>query len=104
MRQARVNNETVRRSLIKSAEWLNPVAGSPSSALETSAYLDSFGTSLMPRTSQLQGAAGGFSVIASRAVSGILEAATNARVPSDLLTMAFCVSGKSDPAEATRSP
>jgi len=83
MRQARLNNETVRRSLIKSAEWLNPVAGSPSSALETSAYLDSFGTSLMPRTSQLQGAAGGFSVIAARAVSGILEAATNAVLPSD---------------------
>lgn len=75
-------NEAVRKGLIRSLEWLNPVAGSPSSALETSGFLDSFGTSLMPRTSRLQGAAAGLSVIAARMVSGIVETANEAIIPS----------------------
>ena len=33
------------------ARRLNPITASPSSALETAALLDSFGYSLMPRTS-----------------------------------------------------
>lgn len=59
MGAGRLNRETVQRGLVRAVEWVNPVTGSPSSALETSAFLDSFGTSLMPRTSQLQGAAAG---------------------------------------------
>jgi uncharacterized membrane protein len=72
----------LRRGLIRSFEWMNPVAGSPSSALETSAFLDSFGTSLMPRNSELQGAAAGLSVIAARMVSGIAERAHNTVIPA----------------------
>ena len=34
---------------------LNPITGSPSSPIETAALLDSFGYSLMPRTSVHQG-------------------------------------------------
>jgi len=75
-------HDGVRRGLIRSAEWLNPVIGSPSSALETSAFLDSFGTSLMPRNSQLQGAAAGLSVIAARMVSGLTEMVNDAVIPS----------------------
>ena len=49
------------------AMWLNPVAGTPASALESTALLDSLGPSLMPRTSVLQGVAAGLSVLAARA-------------------------------------
>jgi uncharacterized membrane protein len=66
----------------KFAEWLNPFVGSASSTLETNAYLDSFGTSLMPRTSVLQGAAGGLGVIAARGVSSVVETAHGAVLPA----------------------
>jgi len=72
----------IRTGLIRSAEWLNPAFGSPSSALETTAFLDSFGTSLMPRTSQLQGASAGLSLIAARMVSAVVETVNNAVVPT----------------------
>ena len=79
---AQVNRETVQQGLVQAAEWLNPIAGSPSSALESASFLDSFGTSLMPRTSQLQGAAAGLNVIAARLVSGIAETINNAVLPA----------------------
>lgn len=50
--------------------WLNPVAGTPASALETTALLDSLGPSLMPRTSVLQGVAAALTLLAARAVAG----------------------------------
>ena len=53
MRRLRLDGAKVRQGAIRSIEWLNPVVGSPSAALETAAYLDSFGTSLMPRTSSM---------------------------------------------------
>lgn len=71
--QARISKDALRDGTRWFARWMNPLTGSASSSLETMAYLDSFGTSLMPRTSTLQGAAGGFGVIAARGVSRIVE-------------------------------
>ena len=64
------------------AKWLNPLIGSPSSPLETRVFLDSFGPSLMPRTSAMQGVVAGMNVLAARAVTGILEGSVNRVVPS----------------------
>jgi uncharacterized membrane protein len=60
--------------------WLNPVTGSPSSAIETAALLDAFGDSLMPRTSVHQGMASGLATLMGRAVGHGVERATNALV------------------------
>src|SRR4029450_8962566 len=49
---------------------LNPITASPSSAIETAALLDSFGYSLMPRTSVPQGMAAGLATLMGRAVGG----------------------------------
>ena len=63
------------------AKWLNPVLGSPAAPLETRAFLDSFGPSLMPRTSILQGVSSGMNVLAARAAAGIVEGSVNRVVP-----------------------
>ncbi|MDJ0663309.1 MAG: alpha/beta-hydrolase family protein [Acidimicrobiia bacterium] len=63
------------------ARWLNPLFGSPSSPLETRAFLDSFGPSLMPRTSTLQGVVAGMNVLAARAVTSVVEGRLNRVVP-----------------------
>jgi uncharacterized membrane protein len=52
---------------------LHPLAARPSAPLETVVWLDSFEPSLMPRTSKLQGVAGGLAVLSARAVSGLAE-------------------------------
>ncbi len=65
------------------ARWLNPLTGSPASALETTVFLDSFGPSLMPRTSVHQGLATGLSVLAARGVTKVAEIPFNAVVPPD---------------------
>ncbi len=51
------------------ARWINPVIGSPAGPLETTVFVDSFGPSLMPRTSVHQGVATGLSVLAARGPS-----------------------------------
>lgn len=66
--------EQLRRALIQGAVLANPVTGTPSAALETAALIDSFGPSLMPRTSLHAGVVGGVNVLAARAVAGTLEA------------------------------
>ncbi len=83
MRAPRIDGELVRKAVIRSAEWLNPLIGSPSAALETSAYLDSFGTSLMPRGSVLQGAAAGLGVVTARGISAVVEVSTQAVLPAN---------------------
>lgn len=60
----------------RSAQWANPVIGSPSAPLETVAFLDSFGPSLMPHTSLLQGVLAGMSVLAARSTMAVVEKAT----------------------------
>jgi uncharacterized membrane protein len=64
-------------------EWLNPITGSPSAALETSALLDAFGPSLMPRTSRLQGVAAGLGVLAARGVGRAVDAGLRRVQPPD---------------------
>ena len=59
---------------------LNPITASPSSAIETAALLDSFGYSLMPRTSVHQGMAAGLATLMGRAVGGGVERATDVLV------------------------
>lgn len=61
--------------------WLNPATGTPAAALETAALLDSFGPSLMPRTSLYAGVVGGVNVLAARAVAVALEAALRGAQP-----------------------
>ena len=77
-----ISKDTLRDGSGRFARWLNPLVGSASSSLETMAYLDSFGTSLMPRTSALQGAAGGLGVIAARSVSRVVEGVHGRLVPA----------------------
>jgi uncharacterized membrane protein len=74
---------TIAVAVRRSAQWANPVAGSPASALETAAFLDSFGPSLMPHSSTLQGASAGMSVLAARGTMAVIESATGAIVNKD---------------------
>jgi uncharacterized membrane protein len=62
------------------ARGLNPITGSPSSVIETAALLDSFGYSLMPRTSVHQGMAAGLATLMGRMVGVGVEWATDALV------------------------
>jgi len=59
---------------------LNPITASPSSAIETAALLDSFGYSLMPRTSVHQGMAAGLATLMGRGVGVGVERATDVLV------------------------
>lgn len=75
--RSKISNATMR-----AARYLNPIAGAPSAALETAAFIDSFGSSLMPRTSTLQGASAGLSVVAARVIGSTVEAGTRVLVSS----------------------
>lgn len=77
-----ISKDALRGGTIRFVQWLNPLAGSASASLETMAYLDSFGTSLMPRTSTLQGAAGGLGVIAARGASRVVESVHGRLMPT----------------------
>jgi uncharacterized membrane protein len=66
--------ETLTDVLMRVVDRANPVASRPSAPLEAGVWLDSFEPSLMPRTSQLQGVAGGLGVLSVRALSGLVEA------------------------------
>lgn len=74
---------TIAVAVRKSARWANPIAGSPAAPLETAAFLDSFGPSLMPHSSTLQGVSAGMSVLAARGTMAIVESATGAIVNKD---------------------
>ncbi len=65
------------------ARWLNPVTGSTSSPLETTVFVDSFGPSLMPRTSVHQGLATGLSLIAARGVTKLVDIPFSSVIPSE---------------------
>jgi uncharacterized membrane protein len=65
------------------ARWINPVIGSPAGPLETSVFVDSFGPSLMPRTSVHQGVATGLSVLAARAVTKVVDVPFAVMTPED---------------------
>lgn len=53
---------------VELANRLNPVTSGPSAPLQTGAALDSFGPSLMPRSSLHQGIAGGLAVLIARVI------------------------------------
>ncbi|HEX6257174.1 MAG TPA: alpha/beta-hydrolase family protein, partial [Euzebyales bacterium] len=76
--------EAARSVIMRTATWVNPLTTSPSGALETSALLDSFGPSLMPRTSTLQGAAAGLNLLVARGVARAIELGVNRARPADL--------------------
>lgn len=63
------------------ATWLNPILGSFSSPPKSRAFLDSFGPSLMPRTSTMRGVVAGVNVLAARAVTGRVEGSVNRVIP-----------------------
>ncbi len=60
--------------LLKLADRLNPLTSGPAAPLITGAALDSFGPSLMPRSSVHQGIAGGLAVISARAIGTSVDA------------------------------
>lgn len=76
---------TVKQGSVKAAlglaNWLNPVTSDPSAPLATSAMVDAFGPSLMPRASMHQGMAAGMAVLAAKLVGGTMHAAINLVVP-----------------------
>lgn len=59
--------------VVRSTRLSNPFMNRPSAPLETIAFLDSFGPSLMPRASLHQGVAAGLSILAARATSAAVE-------------------------------
>lgn len=62
--------------LKKSVGWVNPITGAASAPLETAAFIDSFGPSLMPHSSMHQGMIAGLSVLAARGTMAIVETLT----------------------------
>ena len=63
------------------ANRFNPVASDPSAPLKTMSMFDSFGPSLMPRSSMHQGMAAALSVLAAEAVGKGVDAAITRVVP-----------------------
>ncbi len=60
--------ETFVRVAVTVSDRLNPITSGPAAPLKASAALDSFGPSLMPRTSVHQGIAAGLTVLAAEAI------------------------------------
>jgi uncharacterized membrane protein len=67
------SGSTLVDSLLRLAKRLNPVTGGPAAPLQTVAALDSFGPSLMPRSSLHQGIAGGLAVLSARAIGNGID-------------------------------
>lgn len=61
--------------------WLNPITSTPSSPLETQAFLDSFGPSLMPRTTAHQGVVAGLNIVAARVITDVVESVNRLVLP-----------------------
>jgi uncharacterized membrane protein len=61
-------DQPVTETLVALANRLNPITSGPAAPLQTGAALDSFGPSLMPRSSLHQGIAGGIAVLIARAI------------------------------------
>jgi uncharacterized membrane protein len=74
---------TLAVAIREAASALNPIVASPSGPIETVAFMDSFGPSLMPHTSVHQGTVAGLSVLSARSVMAPIEMATRAIVNED---------------------
>jgi uncharacterized membrane protein len=59
--------------LLKVANRINPITSGPAAPLQTVAAIDSFGPSLMPRSSLHQGVAGGLAVLSARAIGNGID-------------------------------
>ena len=62
-----------RRGLTRVVDAVEPFGSSPEAPLASIAFLESFGTSLMPRTSMHQGVVTGLSLIGARSGSHVVE-------------------------------
>jgi len=79
-------------TVVRVANRLNPVTSGPAAPLQTSAALDSFGPSLMPRSSLHQGIAGGLAVLTARAIGlGVDAMATKVAPKTSPLAWRFGV-------------
>ncbi len=81
------------RILEKLANRLNPITSGPAAPLQVGAALDSFGPSLMPRSSLHQGIAGGLAVLAARAV-GVAVDSVARRVAPDSSPLAWRIGAR----------
>lgn len=81
------------RILEKVANRLNPITSGPAAPLQVGAALDSFGPSLMPRSSLHQGIAGGLAVLAARAV-GVAVDSVARRVAPDSSPLAWRIGAR----------
>lgn len=79
--------------LEKVANRLNPITSGPAAPLQVGAALDSFGPSLMPRSSLHQGIAGGLAVLAARMV-GVAVDALARRVAPDSSPLAWRIGAR----------
>ncbi|HJV03674.1 MAG TPA: alpha/beta-hydrolase family protein [Actinomycetota bacterium] len=73
--------ERWRRRLIRVAQYVNPVGGNPTAAVEAMAALDSFGPSLMPRSSVHQGVVTGLASLGARAAGRLNQRIIDSGVP-----------------------
>ena len=65
------------------ADRLNPVTGGPAAPLKASALLDSYGPSLMPRSSVHQGLAAGLALLAANGVGLAVDMLARRVAPAD---------------------
>jgi hypothetical protein len=75
--------ERWRAGIIRFVQSVNPLGGNPSSTVEAVAALDSFGPSLMPRSSVHQGVVTGLAVLAARFVGRVNEQIVDTVVPAE---------------------
>ncbi len=75
------NLNWIARAGIALAERANPVTGGPAAPLKASALLDSFGPSLMPRTSLHQGIAGGLALLSGEMVGRAIDEVARRAAP-----------------------
>jgi uncharacterized membrane protein len=68
--------------LLRVANRLNPITSGPAAPLQTAAALDSFGASLMPRSSLHQGIAGGLAVLSARAIGNGIDLLAKKAAPA----------------------
>lgn len=75
------NLNWMARAGIAMAARVNPVTGGPAAPLKASALLDSFGPSLMPRTSLHQGIAGGLALLSGEMLGHAIDQVARRAAP-----------------------
>jgi uncharacterized membrane protein len=72
-----------RQRAIRLAQYVNPVGGNPSATVEAFAALESFGPSLMPRSSMHQGVVTGLAILGARFAGRVNQRMLEEVVPAD---------------------